>query len=176
MRELPAVPFQTIIFGVLAIFAYGYLSVAPGFAADFARGDLKISQPWARATPGGAKVAGAYVTITNSGKVADRLVGGSTAIAGVLEVHDMTMTDGVMRMRHLDKGIEIKPGETITLKPGSTHLMFMELKQPLKQGDKIKGALVFEKAGTVDIEYEVAPIGAASLDGTPAKAPDHKHH
>lgn len=152
-------------------------TVVPALAQDIVKGDIRISQPWARATPGGARVGAGYVTITNTGKTADRLIGGSAVIAGVLEIHDMTMTDGVMRMRRVDGGLELKPGATVTLKPGGLHVMFMEMKQPLKQGEKIKGTLVFEKAGTVEIVYEVAAIGAASPDGkSGGGSPQHKHH
>ncbi len=150
----------------------------PASAQDLVRGDIRISQPWTRATPGGAKVAAGYLEITNTGKVADRLVGGTAAMAGVLEIHDMTMTDGVMRMRRVDGGLEIKPGQTVALRPGGLHVMFMELKQPLKQGEKVKGTLVFEKAGTIEVEYTVAAIGAAGPDGKPAGGgamQNHKH-
>lgn len=152
------------------------LPIATVEAAEVTKGDIKIVEPWARATPGGAKVGAGYVTITNTGKTADRLIGGTAAVAGVFELHDMTMTDGVMRMRRLDSGIELKPGATVTLRPGGLHVMFIDLKQPLKQGEKIKGTLVFEKAGTVEIEYDVAPIGAASPKGGTAKMEHHKHH
>lgn len=146
-----------------------------GGKADIVKGDIKVGQPWARATPGGAKVAAGYLTITNTGKAADRLVGGTALVSGVLELHDMTMVDGVMRMRRLD-GIEIKPGATVTLRPGGLHVMFMELKQPLKQGEKVKGTLVFERAGTVEVEYAVAPIGAAGPDGKPSAGGGMQHH
>jgi copper(I)-binding protein len=150
--------------------------VWPAQAAEFTKGDIKIVEPWARATPGGAKVGAGYVTITNTGKAADRLLGGTAATSAVFELHDMTMTDGVMRMRKLDNGIELKPGATVTLRPGGLHLMFIDLKQPLKQGEKFKGTLVFEKAGSIEIEYVVAPIGAASPKGGAAKMEHHKHH
>lgn len=156
-----------------SFFAFASL---PAAAADFTKGEIKITQPWARATPGGSKVAAGYLTLTNSGKTADRLIGGTALAAGTFELHDMTMTDGVMRMRRLEKGIEIKPGATVALKPGSLHVMFIDLKQQLKQGDTFKGTLIFEKAGKVEIEYEVAPIGAATPAGGAAKAEQHKSH
>ena len=167
---------RTYTVGIVGLLCLLALSARPATAADFTKGDIKITQPWARATPGGAKVAAGYLTLTNTGKTADRLIGGTALAAGALELHDMTMTDGVMRMRRLETGVEIKPGATVALKPGSIHVMFMDLKQPLKQGEKIKGTLVFEKAGNVEIEYEVAPIGAASPTGEPAKSGQHKHH
>lgn len=134
-------------------------------------GALTIEAPWIRATPGGAKIAGGYMKITNAGKDADRLTGGSLAAAGRFEVHEMSMDNNVMKMRHLSKGLDIKPGESIEMKPGGYHLMFMDLKQGLKEGDTVKGTLVFEKAGKVDVEYKVGPIGG----GAPS-ASGHSHH
>lgn len=134
-------------------------------------GDLEITAPWSRATPGGAKVAGGYMKITNKGQSADRLVGGSAEISGIFEVHEMRMDGNVMRMRALDKGLEIKPGETIELKPGGYHVMFLDLKKPLKAGDMIKGTLVFEKAGKVEVTYTVqAMSGGGGQDHG-----QHKH-
>ena len=128
----------------------------------FKVGPLVIEAPWARATPGGAQVGGGYLKITNTGAEADRLIGGSLPTATSVEVHEMSMTDGVMRMRKLEKGLEIKPGQTVELKPGGHHIMFMGLREGLKQGQPVKGTLAFEKAGSVEIEYSVAPIGAQS--------------
>jgi periplasmic copper chaperone A len=134
-------------------------------AADFTVGSIRIGNPWTRATPKGADVAGGYMTITNTGSVADSLVGGSSAVAGRFEVHEMTVVDGVMRMRPLDKGLEVPPGKTVELKPGSFHVMLMGLQQPLVRGQKVKGTLLFDKAGKVEIEYAVEAIGAASPPG-----------
>jgi copper(I)-binding protein len=125
-------------------------------------GSIVIEAPWARATPAGAKVAGGYLKITNTGQQADRLTGGSLPIASDVEVHEMSMANGVARMRRLQQGLEIKPGQTVELKPGGYHLMFMGLHGALKDKDTIKGTLVFEKAGSVEVEYKVAPIGAQS--------------
>lgn len=128
-------------------------------------GALRIDAPWTRATPQGARVAGGYMRITNTGSQPDRLVGGSFPLAGRFEVHEMAMANGVMTMRELAKGLEIAPGQTVELKPGGLHLMFMELREPLREGKPLKGTLVFEKAGTVEIEYSVAPIGARAPAG-----------
>jgi copper(I)-binding protein len=138
-------------------------------AHEYQLGNLKIAHPWARATPKGATVAGGYLKITNTGTTPDRLVGGSAAFAGRFEIHEMSMANGVMQMRHLPQGLVIKPGETVELKPGSFHLMFMQLKEPLAKDQKPrpKGTLVFEKAGTVEVEYAVEAVG-----GAPA---EHKH-
>ncbi len=151
------------------------LAAFPALAADVVKGDIKISQPWSRATPGGAKVAIGYLTITNTGKTADKLIGGTSAAAPTFEIHDMTMTDGVMRMRRVEGGLEIKPGATVALKPGGLHVMFIDVKKPLKQGEKVKGTLVFEKAGAIEIEYDVAGIGASGPDGKAGGGGHHKH-
>jgi copper(I)-binding protein len=137
-------------------------------------GALVIAAPWTRATPGGAQVGGAYLKITNTGTDTDRLIGGSLPTAAAVEVHEMSMTDGVMKMRKLDKGLEIAPGKTVELKPGGYHIMFTGLREGLKQGQPVKGTLVFEKAGTVEVEYRVAPIGAQSGDA-PMKMDKMKH-
>jgi copper(I)-binding protein len=131
-------------------------------AQTYKIGDLVIEAPWARATPGGAKVGGGYAKITNTGKEPDRLIGGSLPIAGEVEIHEMAMANNVMKMRRLADGLEIKPGQTVELKPGGYHIMFMGLKAPLKAGQPVKGTLVFQKAGTVEVEFRVAPIGAQS--------------
>lgn len=123
-------------------------------------GALVIESPWSRATPGGAKVGGGYMRITNSGTEADRLTGGTMPLAARFELHETSTQGDVARMRLMDKGLEIPPGKTVELKPGGSHAMFVGLKQPLKAGDTLKGTLVFEKAGTVAVEYAVRPLGS----------------
>jgi uncharacterized protein YcnI/copper(I)-binding protein len=142
-------------------------------------GALTITAPWTRVTPKGAKVAGGYVRITNTGKEADRLVGGSFDLSARVEVHEMAVEGGVMRMRELTKGLEIKPGETVELKPGGYHLMFMDMKGALEAGKPAKGRIVFEKAGAVDVEFRVAPLGATSPIGGAhggGHGGGHSHH
>jgi copper(I)-binding protein len=110
----------------------------PAQAADVMAGKLKISAPWARATPKGAPVGGGYLTITNMGSAPDRLIGGTASFAKS----------------------EIKPGQTVTLDPSGYHLMFMGLTQPLKQGEHVKVTLDFAEAGKVDIDFAVEGMGA----------------
>ena len=100
--------------------------------------------------------------ITNNGKEPDRLIGGTVPFASRFEVHEMAVEGGMMKMRQLSKGLEIKPGETVELKPGGYHVMFMDLTSGLKEGEAMKGTLVFEKAGTVEVEYRVGPIGGGA--------------
>ena len=111
------------------------------------------------------------MTVRNTGKAPDRLIGGSTDVAARFEMHQMLMERGVMKMRPVERGLEIKPGQTVEFKPGSFHVMLVGLKQPLEKGQHIKATLEFEKAGKVEIEYPVEAIGA-----TGAPAGDHSGH
>jgi periplasmic copper chaperone A len=144
-------------------------AAAPSSSAVKAAG-LVIEQPWSRATPGGAKVGGGYVRITNTGSTPDRLIGGSFTASGRVELHDMTVTDGIMRMKPAEGGIEIAPGATVELKPGGSHAMFLDLQRPLREGDRVDGTLVFEKAGSVPVTYTIRSLGAQTA------GEDHSRH
>ena len=133
-------------------------------ATDYTVGSLAISGPWSRATPEGAQTAIGYMTIKNSGTTTDRLIGGSFDVADTFELHSMVMENGIAKMREL-KEVEIKPGQTIEFKPGGSHAMFVNLKHPLSKGEHIKGTLIFEHAGTVQVEYSVEGIGAQISPG-----------
>lgn len=156
----------TILRGALGVAAI-ILVTASALAQTYKAGALTIEAPWARATPGGAKVAGGYLTIANTGTAPDRLVGGTLALAEKGEVHDMSMRGGVMRMRELDNGLAIPAGGRVELRPGGLHLMFTGLKGGLKEGDSVRGTLVFDKAGTVQVEFKVRSVGASGAE--------HKH-
>jgi copper(I)-binding protein len=138
---------------------------SPAHAQEVKAGDLVITQPWSRATPGGAKIAGGFLTIENKGAAPDRLISGAGDIAGKVEIHEMAMNNGVMTMRPLDKGLVIEPGKTVKLAPGGYHLMLMDLKQPFKQGDKVPVTLEFEKAGKVALSFDVQGVGAQAPAG-----------
>jgi hypothetical protein len=144
------------------------LATAPVAEAQSAKvGDLAIDGVWTRATPPGAPTAAAYLTITNAGTTADRLVGVATAAATKGEVHEMAVANGIMTMRAVAGGLAIEPGAKVELKPGGLHLMLVGLKQPLRQGNTIALTLTFEKAGSVTLDAAVQPIGAAG--------PAHQH-
>ena len=136
-------------------------------AADYDVGAIHISQPWARATPKGASSGAAYMTITNKGSTPDRVSCVSSDISAQCQIHSMTMDNGVMKMRPVEGGLQIKPGETVTLKPSGFHLMLVDLKQPLQQGKTAEATLKFENAGTIKVEFPIAGIGA-SAPGAPA--------
>jgi periplasmic copper chaperone A len=154
---------KKLLVGLAAIMAL--VLAAPASAEDVKAGDLVITQAWTRATPNGAKIAGGYLTIENKGTAPDRLLGGSGAVAGKIEVHEMSMDNGVMKMRPLDKGLTIDPGKMVKLAPGGYHLMMFDLKNPLKQGDKVPLTLDFEKAGKVSVSLDVQAVGAQAPGG-----------
>ncbi len=148
-------------------------------------GSLEIVHPWSRATPGGAKVAAGYVTVNNTGATADRLLAAAAdEVAAKVEIHEVAMKDGVMSMKRVD-GIAVPAGGSLTLKPGSWHIMFMDMKRPLTQGEVFAGSLTFEKAGTVAVKFTVEALGATAPT-MPGKADpaapmdhggmDHSHH
>ena len=148
--------------------AHGNPAAAAAPASTIKVGSLMIEAPWTRATPAGAKVAGGFMTITNTGSAPDRLIGGSFPLAGRFEVHEMAVANGIMTMRELAKGLEIAPGQKVELKPGGYHVMFMDLRSQVREGTPVKGTLVFEKAGTIEVEYRVAPVGARAPAGAHA--------
>jgi periplasmic copper chaperone A len=152
-----------LAFCFAAIFAVALIQ--PAHADDITAGNIKISAPWARATPKGATVGAGYLTVVNTGNAADRLISGASEVSNDFEIHEMKMDNGVMRMRPLSKGFEIKPGETVEFKPGGNHVMFIDLKKPLARGEHVKATLVFEKAGKVDVDFTVESIGAQTGGG-----------
>ena len=149
----------SVLAGIVALFL-AQLSVTPTFAAEYDVGSIHIAQPWSRATPKGAKAGAGYMTITNKGTTPDKVSCVSDDASAQCEIHSMTMEGGVMKMRPVEGGLEIKPGETVTLAPSGFHVMFRDLKHPLEEGKTVKATLKFDKAGTVDVEYPVVAIGA----------------
>lgn len=123
-------------------------------------GALSITDAVARATPPGAPVGGAVLTVANGGTQDDRLVSASSPVAGRVEIHEMAQEGDVMRMRALPDGLPIPAGQTVSLESGGRHLMLMELKAPLVEGETLPLTLQFEHAGTVELPVTVGPMGA----------------
>jgi copper(I)-binding protein len=155
----------------LVLAAFASLAVMPtAFGHEVKVGDLTISEMWTRATPGGAKVAGGYFTITNAGTAPDRLVSATSPASAKVEVHEMAMKDGVMTMRPLESGLAIAPGKSVTLAPGGFHLMLTDLKEPLKEGGLLPIDLTFEKAGKVQATLHIRGVGSKGPADDAAKA------
>jgi len=129
------------------------------FAANPALAQVGIDQPWIRATAPGAKVAGGFMTITNRGSTPDRLVGAASSVAERVELHINVHEDGMMKMRQV-QAIDVPAGGRFELKPGGTHLMFVNIARQIKQGETIPVTLTFEKAGEVKADYAVGGLGA----------------
>ena len=146
--------------GAVALLAAQMAGAQLARAADYDVGSIHISQPWSRATPKGAASGAGYMTVTNKGTAPDRVSCVSSDASAQCQIHTMTMEDGVMKMRPVEGGIEIAPGATVMLKPGGLHVMLLDLKHPLEPGQSVKATLKFDHAGTVDVEYPIAAIGA----------------
>jgi copper(I)-binding protein len=152
--------FIRIAFAVL----FSLAAASPSNAHEVKAGDLLLTKLWARATPTGAKVGAAYFTIENNGSTPDRLLSVSSPL-GKAEIHEMTMTNGVMTMRPLESGVTIAPGQKVTLAPGGIHLMFSEIKSAFKEGEMLPVVLQFEKAGQVDTGFHIRAVGAQGSGG-----------
>ena len=121
-------------------------------AASASLAQVKVDQAWARPTVPGQQGGGGFLSITSP--AGDRLIGGSTPLAERFELHTMAMKGDVMEMRQLD-AIDLPAGKTVEFKPGGLHVMFSGLKQPLAIGSKVPVTLKFEKAGDVEVEFDV---------------------
>ena len=155
------------------------IAAGPAHAA----GPIGIENAWTRATAAAQTVGGGFMTIVNTGKAEDRLVSASSPVAAEVQIHDMKMEEGVMRMRQLTGGLTVPAGGRVELKPRSLHLMFMQLKAPLVAGQTVPVTLQFEKAGSVAVQFRVEAMGASAPTATgpqPAapkqgSAPHHHH-
>jgi len=152
---------------VLLVFCSGSATKAQTPAAN----SIVVEQPWARATPPGAKTGAAYLTVVNNGTTADRLLGATTPLADKVEFHRETEENGVSRMREVP-GVEVKPGAKVTFKPGEMHIMMVGLKQPLKEGQNLPLTLQFEKAGNVAVTASIGKVGAMEHGNMGGMMPD----
>jgi periplasmic copper chaperone A len=136
-----------------------YLAAPALMAQD---GNIDIKDAWARATPGGAQTAAAYVTLVSP--AGDRLTGASTPAAQKAELHSMTMDGNVMKMRQVD-GIDLPAGKPVSLKPGGYHIMLTGLAKPLVEGQSFPLTLTFAKAGSREVDVPVAKAGSMGPAG-----------
>jgi copper(I)-binding protein len=141
-----------LLIAVLALVAL------PAFA------DVKIENAWARATPPGAKIAAGYLTIRNDSASAERLVSAGSPAAARVQTHVTKTEGGISRMREV-KGYDIPANGTFELTPGGAHLMLVDIKAPLKAGERVPLVLRFQHAGEVKVELEVRPLGASGAMG-----------
>lgn len=151
----------------VAILALAF-SAALALAHGYKLGNLEIKHPNSMAMMQGAEVAGGFLIITNNGTEADRLIKVESDFAPMIQLHEMKVENDVMTMAEVPGGIEIPAGGTVELKKGGLHVMFMKVPKPSKEGDKIKAILTFEKAGSIEVVFNVGPAHGA--------AADHKQH
>ena len=162
---------KELIVPVVALMA----ATAPAFAHEFKAGGLVIKHPWARETAAGQTAGGGFLTVLNGEGAADRLVG-ATSPAGTIQIHSMTMDGGVMRMRAVSDGVAVPANGTLELKPGGYHLMFTDLKAPLRKGEKVPAELEFQKAGKVKVFFAVHGIGETPGMGKGGHGAGHQGH
>jgi copper(I)-binding protein len=144
-----------------AMLAFAVLCFVAGGACahDYTLKSLSIDHAFARATPPGAKSGGAFFVVENAGKTPDKLIRAASPVAGAVELHQMAMDGGIMTMRAMT-AMDVPAAGKLELSPGGYHLMLLDLKQPLKVGDKVPLTLTFVRAGSVDITVVVEPMGA----------------
>ncbi|HUO53565.1 MAG TPA: copper chaperone PCu(A)C [Rhodoblastus sp.] len=140
-----------------AIAAFFACAASPAFAQS---ASIKIEQPWARATPAGATTGAVYLTIENKSAAEDRLTSAASDLAATTQIHEMKVVDGIMKMREISSGLPVPAGGSVALKPGGYHVMLIDLKKPLKAGEKVALTLTFEKAGKVEVQAPVQDIKA----------------
>ena len=149
--------FRHVIF-VLSLAILGSSAIAQSAKI----GDITINHAWARATVPGQQSGGGFLSITNSG-TADRLVSASAEVSDLVELHTMKMEGDVMKMAKVD-GIDLPAGKTVDLKPGSFHIMFINLKAPLKEGNQLQLKLKFEKAGDASLVVPVKALASMPMN------------
>ena len=159
-------------FAGLAIVAASCWLCSADLGSLAAENMISLDRPWSPATPNGAATGAAYMQIENHGRLDDRLLGGSSPVASKIEIHEMSMRNGIMSMRAIGSGLVIPAGKSVDLEPQANyHLMLSGLKTPLKNGAQIPLTLNFAKAGTVHIDVPILPLGSRG----PAM-PEHMNH
>ncbi|MGE0096824.1 MAG: copper chaperone PCu(A)C [Hydrogenophaga sp.] len=147
-------------------------------ASAWAQGpaNVEVKDPWVRATVAQQKATGAFMQLT--AKTDTRLVEVKSPVAGVVELHEMVMDKDVMKMRAITTGLSLPAGKAVELKPGSYHVMLMDLKGPVKAGDVVPVTLVFESQGgqreSLEVKATARPLGPA-MGAAPAAADHGKH-
>ena len=143
-----------------------YIALALMLLAGPVCAQVEVSNAWIRATAPGQKAAAGYMTIRNKSAQPERLVAGASEAAAKVQTHVSIKDGDIMRMREV-KGYDIPANGSFELKPNGSHLMLLDLKQPLKEGEKVPLVLKFEKSGDLKVEFEVRPLTGGHSD--------HKH-
>jgi copper(I)-binding protein len=164
-----------LVAAVVAIVAVAAILLWPRKAeVEFRKGDIVVTNPWARATPGTLRIGAAYMTIANRGGAPDRLLKVETPVAERAELHTTVTQNGVMQMRPVDS-IALPPGQAVQFAPGGIHLMLINLGAPLEEGGHFAMRLSFERTGTLDVEVPILAIGASEPGRNPGNGGAHQH-
>jgi copper(I)-binding protein len=150
------------------------------FAGETVLGEIRIIEPWARATAGTATAGAAYMTLNNAGATADRLTEASSPVAARTEIHTHIIEGDIMRMRAVE-GVDLPPGETVEFQPGGLHVMLIGLTAALQEGESFPLTLTFAAAGATTVEVKVLQPGAIesgreqAREEPPSDHPSHGH-
>jgi periplasmic copper chaperone A len=158
----------------LALAALLISFVTPARAQGIGNASISVEQPWARATPAAAKTGAVYMTLSNKSGTADRLTSVSSDVADKLQIHEMKVENGVMKMREIAGGLPIPAGGSVALKPGSYHVMLIGLKKRLSVGEQLRLTLTFEKAGNISVTVPVQAMDATQDKGDMSGMQDNK--
>ena len=142
-------------------------------AAASAHAQVDVTDPWARATGKGQQATGVFMNLT--AKKATRLVGVKSELTSVAQVHEMKMDKDVMKMQSI-KALDLPAGQTVSLKPGSYHVMLMDLKAPVAEGSHVVVTLMFEDAAGVKTQQDVHAVAKKSSMGSADKHKSGEHH
>ena len=148
--------FRKFALGVAATAALVFQGSA--WAHDYKAGQIEVDDLWVRATAPGQVNGAGYMDIENNGATNDRLVAVRSGVSQTVELHQTATTNGVSTMRKVD-GMEVPAHSEVKFVPGGNHVMFLNLKAPLQEGTTFPATLVFEKAGSVDVQFKVKPLG-----------------
>jgi periplasmic copper chaperone A len=153
----------------LALILFG-----PANAHEYKLGSITIGHPSARPTAPGVPGA-AYLSLENTGQ-ADKLISATSPLAGKTQIHRTIDEGGVMKMREAADGVELAPHSTVLFKPGGHHIMLIDLKHALSEGEHIPLTLTFEKAGSIDVEVYVEKPTGGEHDAGATHGHDMPHH
>jgi hypothetical protein len=148
---------RTTIGRALALLAAAVLATGFHESRAASPGTLRIEGAWARETAAGQRDGGGFMTLVNDG-AADQLIAASSPASAEVQIHTVQLENGMMRMRELPAGIAVPAGSRVELKPGSLHIMFIRLTQPLKAGDQVPVTLKFRAAGEKIVRFEVRSV------------------
>lgn len=150
--------FEVAVAVLLTLVALGILTMRMTGAAETTqkeKGEISVSQAWARPSMGDSDKSAVYLTINNAGTAGDRLTGVRTSASKTAEIHETSKEEGVMKMRHLEDGVAIPAEGTFAFEPAGHHIMLIGLKTPLEKGETFPLTLEFEKTGAIEVPVSV---------------------